>query len=487
MHSQTPGSLAILTVKEMAAADQAAAAAGVPTFDLMEAAGAAVAACVMDRWSRRPVAVLAGPGNNGGDGFVAARLLAEAGWPVRVALFGERAALTGDAAVNAQRWRGDVAPGSAAVLDGTPLVIDALFGAGLNRPLTGAAKQAVDRINREGLDCVAVDVPSGVNGDSGEILGCAPQCAATVSFFRPKPVHFLYPGRAACGEIRIADIGIPSTVLNNVTLARNAPGLWTLPQPSWRDHKYTRGSVVVVGGGVMTGAARLAGRAARRIGVGLLTFAVPPAAANIYAIAEAGALIARTGTPAALARLLGDTRHTSAVIGPGLGKGKGTAALVRKTLAAGQALVLDADALSVFESKPETLFGPIRKRTAPVVMTPHTGEFRRLFSAGTDKLTAARAAAKASGAVVVLKGPDTVVAAPDGRAALADNAPPWLATGGTGDVLAGFIGGLLAQGLPGFEAACAGVWLHGAAGQACGRGLIAEDLPEALPNLLKTL
>ncbi len=485
-----PPALAVLTVKEMAAADRAAAKAGVPTLALMEAAGTAVAAYVKDRWSRRPVVVLAGPGNNGGDGFVVARLLAEKGWPVRVALFGDAAALTGDAAVNARAWKGPVEPGAAAALDGADLVIDALFGAGLNRPVAGAAKAAITRINAEGLSCVAIDVPSGVAGDTGEILGCAPQCAATVSFFRPKPAHFLYPGRASCGDVQIAEIGIPGSVLAEIgpRLARNAPGLWALPRPSWRDHKYTRGSVVVVGGGIMTGAARLAGRAARRVGAGLVTFAVPPGAADVYAIAEAGGLVARVKTPVALARLLADPRHTAVVIGPGLGRTGAAAVQVRKVLAASRAAVLDADALSVFAGKPDSLGAAIRKRAAPVVMTPHLGEFHRLFGQdGAGKLAAARAAAKTSGAVMVLKGADTVIAAPDGRAALSDNAPPWLATGGTGDVLAGLVGGLLAQGLPGFEAACAGVWLHGAAAAACGRGLIAEDLPEALPKLLKSL
>ncbi len=489
MHS-LPSALAILTVKEMAAADRAASAAGVPTLALMEAAGAAVAAYVKDRWSRRPVVVLAGPGNNGDDGFVAARVLAKAGWPVRVALFADAATLAGDAAVNAKAWNGGVAEGAPAVLDGAPLVIDAVFGAGLNRPLKGAVKDTIARINRDNLVCIAVDVPSGVAGDTGEILGCAPRCAATVSFFRPKPAHFLYPGRDVCGDVHIAGIGIAGSVLSGIgpRLARNAPGLWTLPRPTWSDHKYTRGSAVVVGGGIMTGAARLAGRAARRVGAGLLTFAVPSAAADIYAIAEAGALIARIKTPRDLARLLADPRHRAVVIGPGLGRGAAAAGQVRKVLAAGQAAVLDADALSAFAGKAETLFAAIHKRTAPVVMTPHAGEFRRLFGDGkAGKVTAARKAAKASGAVVVLKGPDTVVAAPDGRAAVSGNAPPWLASGGTGDVLAGLIGGLLAQGMAGFEAACAGVWLHGAAGEACGRGLIAEDLPEALPKLLKSL
>ncbi|MHB1206654.1 MAG: NAD(P)H-hydrate dehydratase [Rhodospirillaceae bacterium] len=492
-----PPELAILTVGEMTRADQAAARAGTPTLDLMEAAGTAVARLVQIRWPRRPVAVLCGPGNNGGDGFVVARLLAEAGWPVRLALFGDEKLLKGDAAVNARRWRvvGGVAAGSASILADKPLVIDALFGAGLNRALDGAARDAVDRINAENLACIAVDVPSGVNGDTGEIMGAAPVCTATVTFFRPKPAHFLYPAKAHCGDLTVADIGIPAAVLAEIAprTVHNTPALWALPRPSWRDHKYARGSLIVVGGGEMTGAARLAGRAARRIGAGMLTFAVPPAAADIYAIAEAGALIRRIAAPADMDRLLGDSRHRGVLIGPGLGRGPEVCAAVLRVLASDKAVVLDADALSSFEDAPEPLFTAITARAAPVVMTPHTGEFSRLFAtcgqmaAGQGKLMNARAAAQASGAVVVLKGPDTVVAAPDGRAALCDNAPPWLASGGTGDVLAGMVAGLLVQGMGGFEAACAGVWLHGAAGGACGRGLIAEDLPEALPNMLKSL
>lgn len=498
MHTRSPLSpfppeLAILTVGEMARADQAAARAGTPTLDLMEAAGTAVAKLAQTRWARRPVAVLCGPGNNGGDGFVVARLLAAAGWPVRLALFGEEHALKGDAAVNARRWRtiGDIEAGTGSILADKPSVIDALFGAGLDRALEGAARDAVDRINAENLACIAVDVPSGVNGDTGEIMGAAPVCAVTVTFFRPKPAHFLYPAKAHCGDVTVADIGIPATVLAEIAprTARNTPALWALPRPSWRDHKYARGSVIVVGGGEMTGAARLAGRAARRIGAGMLTFAVPPAAADIYAIAEAGALIQRIAAPADMDRVLGDSRHKGVLIGPGLGRGPEACAAVLRVLASDKAVVLDADALSSFAGVPEPLFAAIKARAAPVVITPHTGEFSRLFGdpAGQGKLKLARTAAQASGAFVVLKGPDTVIAAPDGRAALSDNAPPWLASGGTGDVLAGMVAGLLVQGMGGFEAACAGVWLHGAAGVACGRGLIAEDLPEALPNILKSL
>ena len=486
MHSLPP-KLAILTIAEMAAADQAAARAGTPTLDLMEAAGAAVAGLVQARWNRRPVAVLCGPGNNGGDGYVAARLLAEAGWPVRVTRFGEPP--KGDAAVNAKRWPGEVAVGSGAALADNPLVIDALFGAGLNRPLDGDALRCIERITEEKLVCVAVDVPSGVNGDTGEIMGAAPSCAATVTFFRPKPAHFLYPSKALCGDVTVADIGISDTVLTAIAprCVHNTPALWALPRPSWRDHKYSRGSVVVVGG-EMTGAARLAGRAARRIGAGLLTFAVPSASADIYAVAEAGALITRIDGAGDLDRVVADPRHKAVLIGPGLGRGPQACAMVLRVLDSDKAAVLDADALSCFSGDGAPLFAAIRNRARPVVMTPHGGEFSRLFGAsGQGKLAAARAAAATSGAVMVLKGPDTVIAGEGGLAAISDNAPPWLASGGTGDVLAGMVAGLLAQGMDAFDAACAGAWLQGAAGSACGRGLIAEDLPEALPNLLKSL
>ena len=496
MHSFSHA-LAILTVAEMAAADTAAAQAGTPTLELMEAAGVAVAQAIQLRWGRRAVVVLCGPGNNGGDGFVAARLLRQAGWPVSVALFGEESALKGDAAPNAKRWRalGDIGPGSAACLEGQPLVIDALFGAGLNRPLEGAAHAAIERMSSEALLCVAIDVPSGVNGDSGEIMGAAPLCAATVTFFRPKPAHFLYPAKALCGEVIVADIGIPDAALDQIAprCVHNTPALWSVPAPTWRDHKYARGSVIVVGGPEMTGAARLAGRAARRIGAGLLTYAVPRVAADIYAVSEPGALILRMDEGGAFAAALEDPRHNVVVIGPGLGRGPEACTAVLHVLASDKAVVLDADALSAFAGDGAALFAAIQNRAAPVVMTPHGGEFRRLFGAqGMDKLAAARAAAVTSGAIVVLKGPDTVIAGPaieeaGGQAAITSNAPPWLATGGTGDVLAGMIAGLLAQGMAGFEAACAGVWLHGAAGAACGRGLLAEDLPEALPNLLKSL
>ncbi|TAL04839.1 MAG: NAD(P)H-hydrate dehydratase [Rhodospirillaceae bacterium] len=490
-----PPELAVLSVAEMYAADHAAAAAGIPSLVLMEAAGAAVARAIMVRWSRQAVTILCGPGNNGGDGYVVARLLHEAGWPVRLAC--GTGAGQSDAIANAQRWReagGESIAIGPHVLDGGGLVVDALFGAGLSRPLTPEIRTLVSRINQQRIACIAIDVPSGVSGDTGEVLGGgddgAPRCAMTVTFFRPKSAHLLYPGRALCGELIVADIGIPASVLGGIRPAtcRNTPALWHLPEPGWADHKYTRGHGIVIGGSAMTGAARLAARAARRVGAGLLTLAVPPDSVPIYAGSEVGAFVEpRPGDD--LKNVLSDPRRNCVLIGPGCGVGVETRRMVTACLATEKAVVLDADALTSFAQAPRELFEAVASRRAATVMTPHGGEFSRLFGADVTggKLAHARAAAARAGAVIVYKGADTVVAAPDGRAAIAANGPPWLATGGSGDVLAGLVLGLLAQGCDGWTAATAGVWLHGAAAIAVGRGLIAEDLPEALPKVLQGL
>jgi NAD(P)H-hydrate epimerase len=487
--------LAVLSVAEMYAADNAAASAGIPSLTLMENAGTALYQAVAARWPRGHAVILCGPGNNGGDGYVVARLLRDAGWSVRVACSGP--ATQADAKANESRWRatgGETVALNPAALEGAGVVVDALFGAGLSRALPPDIRAVIARINRDRIPCLAVDVPSGVMGDTGEVLGGgedgAPQCAATVTFFRPKPAHLLFPGRALCGDLTVADIGIPAAVLETIRPAtcQNTPALWQLPRPGWNDHKYTRGHAIVIGGAKMTGAARLAARAARRAGAGLLTLAVPSEAVSIYAGSEVGAFVEARGTD--LEATFADRRRNCILIGPGCGVGAETRAMVLACLATEKAVVLDADALTSFEQSPDHLFKAIQARRAATVLTPHGGEFARLFGTAAGggpvegKLARARAAALASGAIVVFKGPDTVVADPAGRAAIASNAPPWLATGGSGDVLAGIILGLLAQSCDGWTAATAGVWLHGAAGTMAGRGLIAEDLPEVLPKIL---
>ena len=510
----------LLTVEEMGRADEAAVAAGVPSLDLMEAAGRAVADAVSGvagRGSAVPVAVICGPGNNGGDGFVAARLLAERGFEVRLGLLGDRGALRGDAGEVAVRWTGAVEPLSPDTIQGAGIIVDALFGAGLSRPLETQAAAVVAAINGSGKPVVAVDVPSGLDGSSGRAVGdIVVQATQTVTFFRRKPGHLLLPGRLLCGEVSVADIGIPAGVLDTIApqAFANRPALWAAhyPWPSPAGHKYTRGHAIAVSGPPdMTGAARLAARGALRMGAGLVTLVGSAAATAINATHATAVMVRATPTEAALAEYLADARRNAVVIGPGAGTGAATVASVLTVLASDAAVVLDADALTAFcegdgdvpvkaaglgfivraaQAQPaETdLFAAIESRSAPVVLTPHEGEFARLFgSLEGSKLERARHAAKQSGAVVVLKGPDTVIAAPDGRAAVNDNAPAWLATAGAGDVLAGFIAGLLAQKMPAFEAACAAVWLHGECASTFGLGLIAEDLPETLPRVLASL
>lgn len=481
---------AVLTVEEMYRADRAAIDSGIAGERLMEAAGKAIADAIAGRWSPRPVSILCGPGNNGGDGFVVARLLGEAGWPVRVGLLGNREELKGDARINADRWTGPVEPLSIQQLAGAELVVDALFGAGLTRELTGIAAEIVQAINDGGIGCVAVDIPSGVHGDSGAVLGVAAQAQLTVTFFCRKPGHLLYPGRGLCGDLLLADIGIPEQVLDEIAPAQflNGPDLWRalFPRPTPEIHKYSRGHALIVGGTQMTGAARMAAQAARRAGAGVVTVLAPPAATLIYRMTLVGSLFDVLNDPEDLSARLSEQRVHAALIGPGNGVTDNTKNNVIAALGAKKPVVLDADALTVFGDSPAVLFAAI---DGPCLLTPHEGEFLSLFGHidGAGKIARARAAAKLSDAVVLFKGSDTVIAAPDGRTAICCNAPPDLATAGAGDVLAGFAVALMAQAMPTFEAACCAAWLHGEAASAFGPGLIAEDMAESLPGILRRL
>jgi ADP-dependent NAD(P)H-hydrate dehydratase / NAD(P)H-hydrate epimerase len=479
---------ALLTPRQMGEADRLTIAGGVAGIALMERAGLAVADAISRHWPPRPITVLCGPGNNGGDGFVAARILAERGWPVRLALLGDRTALKGDAALAASRWRGETETLTVETLDGAGLVIDAIFGAGLARSVDGIAAQVIAALDERQIPVVAVDVPSGVDGASGEIRGVAPRAALTVTFFRRKPGHLLLPGRLHCGETIVAQIGIVPGVLDAVApdTVANDPAWWlgAFPRAQADGHKYSRGHALIAGGAVMTGAARLAARSAARVGAGLVTVAAPEPAFPIYAAALTGVIVVPVAGLDAFAALLADKRRNAALIGPGAGTGTETRDKALDILRAGKCTVLDADALTVFADRPADLFDAIR---GPCVLTPHEGEFARLFDTEGNKLDRARRAAATSGAVVLLKGADTVIAAPDGRATINENAPPELATAGSGDVLAGLVLGLLAQGMPAFEAAAAAVWLHGAAARQFGTGLVAEDLVETIPAALARL
>ena len=478
---------AILEVLRRAEAVRLACASGHTEYELMERAGTAVAPEIDLRWPIRPVTVLCGPGRNGGEGFVAARQLSEAGWPVRLALLGSFELLTSDVRLHAQRWDGVCEALELQILDDAELVIDALFGAGLDRPLGVQEQMILQVVASRGVPLIAIDIPSGLVADTGESMG-AVAATMTVTCIRKLPAHLLQPGRDLCGEVVVAAIGLPELVSTQVLpeTFENDPALWLaeLPRPTSTDHKYSRGHALISGGYPRIGAARLAAHGAARIGAGITTIAVPHFAVAIYAAELNGILVEPLVTEIDFDQLLVPGRSTAMLIGPGAGLSPATRARVFAMLRTGLPTVLDADALTIFSDTPHELFGCIQ---GTCILTPHQGEFDRLFPGHGDKLTRSRNAARRSGAIIVLKGSDTVIAHPDGRAIINGNAPPSLATAGTGDVLAGLILGLLAQGMDPFLAAAAGVWLHGAAATSFGTGLVAEDLPVLLADVLRRL
>ncbi len=455
----------LLTAAEARAADAAAIASGISSSTLMENAGRAVADFIVRQFTPRPCLAVCGAGNNGGDGIIVARLLKERGWDaVAVSL-------------------ADFTPDH---LKDRQLVIDALFGTGLNREIDGRALQAIGHINAHGAPVVAIDIASGINADDGRIMGAVVRATHTVTFVRPKLGQALLPGKIATGALHVADIGISGHGIPT-RHCLNMPVLWqhSFPIIEAAAHKYTRGHAIVVGGGIAsTGAARLAANAALRTGAGLVSVACTRESLPVYASSLTAVMTKQVDTIRELQTLLEDERVTAVLIGCGSGVSEATREQVLQVLSHKKPCVLDADALTAFKHSPKSLFAALNDRT---VLTPHEGEFARLFACEGSKPERARAAAEQSGAVVILKGNDTVIAAPDGRVAVNLGAPAWLATAGTGDVLAGIVTGLLAQGMPAFDAACAAAWLHGRAALHAGVGMIAEDLPRAIQPALKEL
>jgi hydroxyethylthiazole kinase-like uncharacterized protein yjeF len=497
--------LELLTTGQMAEADRRTIAGGVPGMTLMENASAALAGVIsqiLQKTSGRRILVLCGPGNNGGDGFVAARLLRTQRYKVRVAALTSPGELRGDAARAAAAWTGDTTSIWDVDFTGVDLVIDALYGTGLSRDLDARTISLVNRLNEwrrtTGQKVVSVDIPSGVDGTTGGVRGAAVEADVTVTFFRLKTGHLQLPGRLLCGRLVCAHIGIRPSALEGlgVNAFVNEPELWQnrLPIPQIEGHKYSRGHAVVVSGGAsFTGASRLSAAAAQRAGAGLVTLATPAEALAINAGALTAVMVRVADGAAGLSALLADRRMNAVAIGPGLGVGETGCSQVEAALASGggrRAVVLDADALTGFAAQPERLWRAIGAAAGDVVMTPHAGEFSRLFPAAAGsvaKLERTRAAAQSSSAIVLHKGPDTVIAAPDGRAAILPEASPWLATAGSGDVLTGIVAGLLAQGMEGFLAACCGAWMHARAASLFGPGLIADDLIDGLPLVWREL
>lgn len=477
----------ILTVVQMTKADSLTVESGLSGKDLMEAAGKAVADTAAQYYPDCPVLVLCGPGNNGGDGFVAARYLAGQGTDVRVACLVPVDKLSGEAAWAAAGWSGPVDNFVDISVDKAPLVIDAVFGTGLTRDLESPVTDAFAKIKAANCPVLAVDIPSGVNGDTGAADESALHAAHTVTFFRKKLGHLLYPGAGLCGKVSVHAIGIPDAVLEQTGYAalENHPDLWreALPRPSVAGHKYNRGHVVMLGGAQMTGAIRLASQAAMRAGAGLCTVCAPSGTGEIYRCGPAQVIVEDIANPEGFAEHGRDPRRTALLLGPGAGVSAALKRAVLNVLALHKPCVLDADALSVFEGEGEALFSALHEFC---VLTPHAGEFRRLFGdIPGSKLESTQNAVVRAGCAMLYKGADTVIAAPTRTPIIQSRAVPELATAGTGDVLAGVIAGFLAQGMVPFDATCAAAWCHAEAAVRFGPGLVAGDLPEVLPSVLR--
>ena len=514
----------LLTSAQMRAIERTAIESGfVSGLELMERAGLGVVQAIHDTWPQlgagcRAV-VLCGPGNNGGDGYVIARLLQSRGWQVSVYSYGDTAHLPVDAGINFRRWSGlgKTEPLKALVAcamrdeEGPDIIIDSVFGTGLTRSLPEDLKAGLTAIcdwrRRQGAVAVSVDIPSGLCADSGRDRGCGLKSDVTVTFHQAKLGHYLADGPALCGAIRRVDIGLgrwsdgAQADAGLVHLVTDEVMHWFQKDGG---HKYDHGHALVMAGGVgKGGAARLAARAALRVGAGLVTLGVPPAALRENAARLDAVMLQDISNPDALTNALDDHRITALCLGPGLGVERASglldAALAATKSGSQRGLVLDADALTALSRLPVDGFDGLPERC---VMTPHGGEFGRLFPDASDRLSATpkqgstyskvdavRAAAKQANCVVLLKGADTVIADASGRSvvhsAAFERATPWLATAGAGDVLAGIVTGLIARGIKPFEAACAGAWLHVEAARAFGPGLIAEDLADIIPQVLR--
>jgi len=483
--------LELMTAEQMKKADLKAIADGIPAIELIDTAARGLAKIIEDNFPPAPILFLNGPGNNGADGFIAADYLKKAGWDVRCACTVKRAELKNDAKVSVERWQGDIEPlNSNLGLKNAAIVVDCIYGTGYSGVLPPEIVTLFDKIRMRKLQVVAADVPSGMNATTGITSPGALKPDVTVAFCRKKIAHVIMPSKEFCGKVRVADVQIPDATIaaSGGTVFENDPALWLkdFPIPGPNTHKFERGHVVVYGGSEKTGAARLGAAAAQRAGAGLVSIATRPDAKQIYEMFRASIMTDSWTTAEEFRALLRDERKNAVLIGPGAGADDALRDAVRATLDFNKAAVLDADVFTAFKDNAKELF----TRLSPDrhVLTPHEGEFERLF--GTldgNKLERAVKAAKLSNAVIVLKGSDTIIAAPDGTAVINTNAPSTLATAGSGDVLAGLITGLMAQGMKPFMAAAAGVWLHSETARNLGLGMASEDIITYTPQTLNRL
>ena len=486
------GGMPIVTASEMYRAEESAARAGVSKLELMENACQSIVSEITSRWTPRKTLVLCGPGQNGGDGLGVACLLQQRRWIIDVVRCFPDKGFEGNAQIMSERWGGPWMDEESVRLEDYALVVDAVLGIGLKRELEPRLSSFFEKINALNIDVVAVDIPTGISSGTGDVLGGSLHANLTVTFGWPKPGHFLLPGKDICGQIVVSDIGVTE---ENLTLeARairvNGPNLWLdkIPRIKPEAHKYHRGHSVIIGGGSTnsTGAARLAAEASLRSGSGLATLWVPSDALADYSSAPAAILLEGRAELPQMSEFLADDRKNVVLIGPGCGVSEETRILTKKILSSSKKVVLDADALTSFSANPTILFDLISSDT---VLTPHSGEFAKLFKELSygDKISLTRAAAKTSGAIIIYKGNDTVIAEPGGKAVVNFNAPTNLATAGTGDVLSGIVSGLLAQGCSPFAASCISVWCHSRAASYGGKGLIADDLLQKIPKVFQEL
>lgn len=481
----------VLTADEMKKADAAAIAGGISGITLMEQAGAAVASTIIQKTEPCPVLVLCGPGNNGGDGFIAAARLKKAGWNVRVACTVKKSALKGDAALAAKEWEGEPESlNSNLGVKDAGLIIDAVFGTNFAGALPPEIVTLFDKIRAKKLLVAAVDVPSGMDATTGVTAVGVLKADMTITFCRKKLAHVLMPSKSFCGRLHVALIGVTDQIVAGLktSVFENDPGLWLrdFPVPGPESHKYSRGHALIYGGPQRTGAACLAAFAAQRAGAGVVTITSLPDSAYIYKQYRASLMVDEWCTPEDFKALLRDERRNTILLGPGAGLNDSFKENVETALLFNKTAVLDADIFSAFKDSPKDLFSKLSPDKH--ILSPHEGEFERLFGVlEGNKLERARKAAKTANAIVLLKGADTIIAAPDGTAIIHANAPSTLATAGSGDVLAGLMTGLMAQGMSPFSAAAAGAWLHAESARNFGLGLTAEDIINHIPQALNRL
>lgn len=455
---------------------------GSSVVELMDRAASGIVEEILSHFTVRPTLILCGPGNNGGDAYAVALKLIEKGWPV------EAMDIVGSSSEAAQHYKRlykkPFLPFSTHDLDHFDLLIDGIFGIGLKRELPQEIQAFIHNVNVRRIPVVSIDMPTGVDSDTGDVRGASLHAKLTITFNYRKPAHLLYPGKLSCGDVILKDIGLGQSPNPNILV--NHPELWfdDFPIPNPLDHKYHRGHALLLGGEEYTGATQLASLAARRAGAGLVSIACSEKTHSIYALSAPGTLTKIVRDSKGWVEVLKDVRKNAFLLGPGLEPTAVARERVLAALATKRPVILDAGALNAFAPENiKTLFSACHDQ---VIFTPHEGEFKEIFgSLGGSKIERTLQAARQSGAMIYLKGADSVIASPAGQILLQENAPPWLATAGTGDVLAGMILGFLAQGVKPLQACGVASWVHGESAQQAGFGMIAEDLLDHLQEALQ--